>query len=93
MKKVWIVEHRMYIDKFRGIENVVVFVASSLKKAENFIRKNYKDFKEKTIWWWVIYPESLDKDSMKELGEDYKIKVYSPKGKELENQPVPKGKL
>ena len=86
-KQVWVVEHRTEAGKKCGcMECVISFVASSLKKAEQFIKKN-KDYElNKYVWWWVIYPEVIDSD--KEFEDDFIFRVYSSKGKPLKNQPI-----
>ena len=87
-KQIWIVEHRTEEGKKCGcMECVISFVASSLKKAEQFIKKNKDYDSTKYKWWWVIYPESIDKDSMLEDGY-VDFYVYSSKGKQLKNQPI-----
>jgi len=80
-KKVYVIECRELVSPGQ-IDVTVAFVASSLSKAEELIKKNV-DFSYADRWWWAVYPVLIDSEDV--LDE---IHFYDREGNKIDKQPV-----
>ncbi len=85
MKKFYIVEHRDHTEPSQMTWDFA-FLASSIEKAEEFIKKNQDYDKEDHNWWWAVYATLLDEDDFKKL-KDNELRFYNKEGERVENQP------
>lgn len=65
-KQIWIVEHRMLKKcPHSCFDTVVMFIASSKKKAEKWIKEQTKENYGNDWFWWAVFNECINK----EIGE------------------------
>ena len=81
--KIWIVEHREYKNaKFANMDNVVMCVLSTKRKAINWCKRNRDCYltDSKYPWNFAIYSETIDKEN--DCGN---VILLAPDGQEIKD--------
>jgi len=90
MQKIYVVEYRSH-DDFGNIESLTMFLASSVEKGIEYMKKNQDSFEDDRTWWWAMLPMPVDVDPDDVSGFD-ELYLYNHKVERIYWQPGKSGK-